>query len=68
MNRFLKVTVQGKNYIFQPIFEQASGNGRIAMLGKTRDAARDYAEFFVQAVTDFDSAMAKGQAESKSKP
>src|SRR5262245_10546881 len=67
-NRFLKVTVQGKNYIFQPIFEQASGNGRIAMLGKSRDAARDYAEFFVQAVTDFDSVMAKGQAESKSKP
>ena len=65
-NRFLKVTVQGKNYTFQPIFEEANGNGRIAMLGREAAASRDYALFFVQAVTDFDSVMAKGQAESKS--
>src|SRR5262249_55150734 len=35
-NRFIKVTVQGENYTFEPIFEQASGNGR-AGLGKPRD-------------------------------
>src|SRR5262245_13824120 len=67
-NRFLKVTVQGKNYNFQPIFERAGGNGSTAMLGRTRDAARDYAELFVQAVMDFDSVMSKGQSESKSQP
>src|SRR5215510_3017623 len=67
-NRFLKVTVQGKNYNFQPIFELAGGNSSTAMLGRTADAARDYAVFFVQAVTDFDSVVAKGQAESKSQP
>ena len=67
-NRFLKVTVQGKNYNFQPIFELAGGNSSTAMLGRTADAARDYAVFFVQTVTDFDSVVAKGQAESKSQP
>jgi hypothetical protein len=36
------------------------------MLGRTADAARDYAVFFAQAVTDFDSVVAKGQAEPKS--
>jgi hypothetical protein len=58
INHFMGLTVGDKTYGFQPIFEEAGGQRAIAGLGRTRDAARDYAAFFVQAVTDFDEVEA----------
>lgn len=52
-NRFLEVTVGDKTYNLQPLFEGGNGKGKIAGLGKIRDAARDWAAFFVLTVTDF---------------
>jgi len=49
------VTVGGKGYGFQPILEEGNGRGKIALLGKSREAAREWAAFFARAVTDFDS-------------
>ena len=54
-NRFLDVTVGDKSYNLQPLLEEGNGNKRIATLGKSRDAAREWAAFFVQTVTDFDN-------------
>ena len=53
-NHFLEVTVGGKTYDLQPLLEEGDGRGRIAGLGKSRDAAREWAAFFVRTVTDFD--------------
>jgi hypothetical protein len=49
----LEVTVGHKIYNLQPLFEGGSGGGKIAGFGKISDAARDWAAFFVQTVTDF---------------
>jgi len=54
-NRFLEVTVRDKNYSLQPILEEGNGRSRVAGLGKSRDAAREWAAFFVQTVSDFDA-------------
>jgi hypothetical protein len=53
-NRFLEVRLKDKNYTFQPVFEKKGGK-RMARLGKSRNAAREFAEFFVRTVTDFDA-------------
>jgi hypothetical protein len=53
-NHFLEVTVGGKTYNLQPLLEEGNGGRKIAMLGKSRDAAREWAAFFVRTVTDFD--------------
>jgi hypothetical protein len=53
--RFLEVTVAGKTYSLQPLLEEGNERSRIALLGKSRDAAREWAAFFVRTVTDFDS-------------
>lgn len=54
-NGFLEVAVGGKTYHFSPLLEEGDGRGRLVGLGKSRDAAREWAAFFVQTVTDFDS-------------
>lgn len=56
-NRFLEVTAGGKTYSLQPMIEEGNGGRRIAGvgLGKSRDAAREWAAYFVRTVTDFDS-------------
>lgn len=54
-NGFLEVAVGGKTYHFSPLLEEGNGRGRFVGLGKSRDAAREWAAFFVQTVTDFDS-------------
>jgi hypothetical protein len=54
-NHFLDVTVEGKSYNLQPILEEGNGGGKKAGLGKSRDAAREWATFFAHAVTDFDA-------------
>jgi hypothetical protein len=61
INHFMGVTVGEKTYGFQPIFEEVGGRGTIAGFGRTRDAARDYAAFFVQAVTDFDKSKRRNR-------
>ena len=62
MNRFLEVKLKDKSYTFQPVFEEKGGQ-RMAMLGKSRDAAREFAEFFVRTVTDFDAVDRETQSE-----
>lgn len=54
-NRFLEVTVRDKSYGLQPILEEGNGRRKIAGLGKSRDAAREWAAFFVRTVSDFDA-------------
>jgi hypothetical protein len=54
-NGFLQVTVGGKTYNLGPLLEESDGRRRFVGLGKSRDAAREWAAFFVQTVTDFDS-------------
>lgn len=62
-NHFLDVTVEGKSYSLHPVLEEGNGGGRVAGLGKSRDAAREWAAFFAHAVTDFD-AVEKGSQTS----
>ena len=61
INHFLDVTVGEKSYGFQPLFEGGGGLGRMAGFGRSRDAAREFAAFFVQAVTEFDAIELKSQ-------
>jgi hypothetical protein len=57
----LEVTVGDQIYNLQPSFEGGSGGGKIAGLGKISDAARDWAAFFVQTVTDSNSVGQESQ-------
>jgi hypothetical protein len=61
-NHFLEVTTGGKTYGLQPVLESGDGGRRIAGLGKSRDAAREWAAFFVHTVTDFDQVEQEKQA------
>jgi hypothetical protein len=60
-NHFLDVTVEGKSYNLQPILEEGNGGSKITVLGKSRDAAREWAAFFAHAVTDFDAVEQESQ-------
>jgi len=54
-NNFFSLSVAGKSRSFQPVLEGPTKSNRLAQLGKSRDAAREYAAFFVRAVSDFDA-------------
>ena len=57
----LKVVVKEKNYGFTALLERGSGEQRLPRLGKTREAGEEFGRFFVQAVTDFESAQREPQ-------
>jgi hypothetical protein len=60
---YLEFKWKEKSYRFQPLFESASGNERIAGIGgQSRTAAHEFGEFFVRAVEDFDAVQRETQA------
>jgi hypothetical protein len=57
----LKVIVHEKTYSFTALLERGTGEQRLPVLGKTREAGEEFGRFFVQAVTDFESAQRETQ-------
>lgn len=57
----LKVDVKEKKYSFTALLERGTGEQRLPVLGKTREAGEEFGRFFVQAVTDFESAQRETQ-------
>lgn len=53
----LKIVVHEKSYSFTALLERGNGEQRLPVLGKTREAGEEFGRFFVQAVTDFESAQ-----------
>jgi hypothetical protein len=56
------VTLWDKSYNLQPILEEGNGGGKFAELGKSRESAREWAAFFVQAGRDLDAIDHESQA------
>ena len=64
-DRTIELKWKEKLYNCQPLFESADGSGRIPGLGdlrQIRDAARDYVQFFVRAIEDFDAVEREAQS------
>ncbi len=67
-NKFFSLSVAGKSRSFQPVLEGPAGSSRMAVMGKSRDAARDWAAFFVRAVSDFDAVQLESGSPAPPQP
>jgi hypothetical protein len=52
--RYLEVKLKENTYNFRPVFEE-KGEKQLGGIGKSGDAAREFDEFFVRTMTDFDA-------------
>ena len=57
----LKIVVRKKTYSFTALLERGSGEQRLPMMGKTREAGEALGRYFVQAVTQFEDAQRETQ-------
>jgi hypothetical protein len=67
-NKFFSLSVAGKSRSFQPVLEGPPGSNRIAQLGKSREAARDWAAFLVKTVSDFDAVQRESRPPAPPQP